>query len=59
MEAKKEKKIDYDLYQVCPKCGGMNSTVVMDAIEGVICECETKCDVCSHKDYWAYGWYQP
>ena len=49
----------YHCYQSCNSCSGTNSIKVIDSINGVLlCEAETICDKCGHKDYWAYGFFE-
>lgn len=46
----------YHCKETCNKCGGPNDLVVTADHEGaVICEAETTCKKCGHRDYWAYG----
>ncbi len=51
-------KTIYDNKNICCKCGGRNSVKVKDQINHDICECETECEKCHHKDYWACGWFE-
>ena len=48
-------KCEYDDYVTCNKCGAPNEFTVIDTIDRTICEVETVCKKCKHKDYWAYG----
>lgn len=54
---KKVKKVEYGDYYTCPKCENKNSVKITNTIESTICECVTTCNICGHKDYWAYGFY--
>lgn len=48
---------DYDDYCRCIKCDGKNKITDRDYINHTLAECDTECDECGHKDYWAYGFY--
>jgi len=47
----------YDVMVSCNACGaeGSNDVTVEDTINYHICEATTKCKLCGHEDYWAYG----
>lgn len=49
----------YDNERICPLCEGQNDFKVVESINGLPCEIKTYCTECGHKDYWAYGWYEP
>lgn len=51
---------EYHNMDSCNSCGhpSSNSVTVKDTISGHVCESETVCQVCGHKDYWAYGWFE-
>jgi hypothetical protein len=38
------------------KQAGRNVTTIYS--EGKMCEARTKCTVCGHEDYWAYGFFE-
>jgi len=44
-------------YGICPKCSGDNTYTITDSESGIVCECETTCKKCGHKNYWAHGAY--
>jgi hypothetical protein len=48
----------YHCYTSCNKCSGDNEINIRSTDNGVVSECETKCNVCGFNDYWAYGWYE-
>ncbi len=48
---------NYNNKYICPKCGGYNDIVITDIIHHEICEAETACKTCEHKDFWAYGYF--
>jgi len=49
---------DHDDYSVCIECGCANMIIVHEEINGVICECATKCCACGYNDYWIRGYYE-
>jgi hypothetical protein len=49
----------YHCMNSCNACGGDNEIVkVTDTINGHIMECQTKCNVCDHKDNWCTGFFE-
>ena len=46
-------KINY-----CCKCNGENIISIKDNVGIIICEAETKCQSCGHRDYWLYGFFK-
>ena len=48
----------YDNKFVCVMCSGKNQITIVDSINELVTECKTKCYVCGHKNYWAFGFYQ-
>lgn len=49
--------MSYDDMNSCNACGAENSNnvTVEDTTASHICEASTKCKLCGHEDYWAYG----
>lgn len=48
----------YDVMHSCNACGDESSNdiiTVEDTFGSHICEATTKCNICGHEDYWAYG----
>lgn len=51
-------KIEYESVDTCPACSGNNYVYIRDMLNYTICEAETTCKQCGHKDYYAYGFYE-
>lgn len=49
---------EYDKYEYCVLCGGLNQLADVHTHEGHVHECATKCTLCDHTNYWAYGHFQ-
>ena len=50
--------IEYHDPKSCNMCSGENATFNEIYDSGVVAETGTKCSVCGHIDYWAYGFYE-
>lgn len=48
----------YHCTRSCNKCCGVNEVTNSSYDGSVVCEAETKCTTCGHKDYWAYGFFE-
>lgn len=50
-------ELNYDNMESCNACGAedSNDITIEDMVAGHICEVSTKCKLCGHEDYWAYG----
>lgn len=50
-------ELNYDNMESCNACGAedSNDITIEDMFAGHICEASTKCELCGHEDYWAYG----
>ena len=53
-----EAAVFYHVVDSCNACRGINSVVVKDTINNHVCEADTKCSICGHEDYWAYGFFE-
>lgn len=52
------RKPKFDDYLICPECEGNNIISETQHLGSSLCECQTTCENCDHKDYWAYGFYK-
>ncbi len=49
--------VSYDDMHSCNACGAedSNDVIIQDIVSSHISEASTKCKLCGHEDYWAYG----
>lgn len=57
-QIKKLPKTEFHCSSSCNKCGGLNEVKVTDTVAGRMCEAETVCVECQHKDLWSYGFFE-
>jgi hypothetical protein len=50
--------VPYDDKYTCSLCNGTNKIEVVDYMNSTVCECNTTCAKCGHKNYWAHGYFQ-
>ena len=54
-----ESKPEYDDYNSCNKCGGVDNKITDEVyVESHLAECGVECSECGFVDHWAYGFYE-
>lgn len=53
----KREKTEFHCLESCNKCSGKNKVNHICGESGTE-EAETKCEICGHCDYWAYGFFE-
>ena len=51
-------RLNFQCVESCNKCGKVNKVEVTDQIDHIVTECDTTCNTCGFKDFWALGHFE-